>query len=368
MNNNAAPSGVVPVELDRRARMPLNERRWARWLLAVGAGTAAYAGVRRARQLLTVAPSLRTPALIPPVTYNSATTPVFRRLQAMAPAPHVPPSLRLTERWVPSQAGQPAVRLVTLERAASSNAKPAVLWLHGGGHVVGTPEQDMTLLTRMLERLDVLIVCVDYRLAPEHPFPAALNDACAAFDWLAEHAGELSVDPTRLAIGGASAGGGLAAAVVQRVVDLGTTRPAFQLLMYPMLDVLTTRRKKRSNVGNFVWTTSSNRFGWNSYLGRGATSRESAPYAVPAWRHELAGLPPAWIGVGTLDLFHDEDVEYGQRLRAAGVDCEILIVDRAYHAFDIFASNAGVTRGFYEAMFRSLERGLGMTQPQAVSA
>lgn len=243
-----------------------------------------------------------------------------------------------------------------------------MLWLHGGGHVVGTPEQDIIVLTRMLERLDVLIVCVDYRLAPEHPFPAALDDACAAFHWLAEHADELSVDPTRLAIGGASAGGGLAAAVVQRVVDLGKIRPAFQLLMYPMLDVLTTRRKKRSDVGNFVWTTSSNRFGWNSLLGRGPTSRESAPYAVPAWRHELAGLPPAWIGVGTLDLFQDEDVEYGERLRTAGVDCEIIIVDRAYHAFDIFAPEAVMTREFHDAMFRSLARGFGLTQSQAVSA
>ena len=278
----------------------------------------------------------------------------------MAPTPDVAPGIRVTKRWVPPQAGQPAVRLVMLERAASSSPRPALLWLHGGGYVVGAPEQDMTLLTRMLERLNVLIVCVEYRLAPEHPFPAALDDACAAYHWLAGHAAELSVDPSRLAIGGASAGGGLAAAVVQRVADLGTTTPAFQVLAYPMLDVLTTHKNKGSGIGNFVWTPRSNRFGWGSYLGRCPTGGDIAQYAVPASRHDLTELPPAWIGVGTLDLFHDEDVEYGERLRTAGVDCEIFIVDRAYHVFDIFAPDAVVTRKFHDAMFRCLERGFAL--------
>lgn len=332
---------------------------WHRWLLAAGVGTLAVAGLRRASRYLAIEPSLRTLALLPPLTYSPLTTLIIRRLQSISPTPEIAPSIRSTERWVPPQGDIPAVRLVILERAASTGPRPALLWLHGGGHVVGTPEQDIGLLSRMLEQLDVLVVGVDYRLAPEHPFPAALDDACAAFDWIAAHADELRVDPNRIAVGGASAGGGLAAATVQRVVDAGGARPAFQLLMYPMLDALTAERKTPDGVGIFVWTPRSNRFGWRSYLGRHAPGGTPA-YAVPAWQSDLTAMPATWIGVGTLDLFHGEDVEYGRRLAAAGVDCEVVVVDRAYHAFDLFAPDAPPTRTFLAGMFQSLGRGLGL--------
>ena len=194
---------------------------WHRWLLPAGAGTVAIAGLRRASRLLAVEPSLRALALLPSLTYSPITTPIVRRLQSMAPTSKIAPGIRSTERWIPSRGDAPAVRLVIFERAASTGPRPGLLWLHGGGHVVGEPEQDVGLLSRMLGQLDVLVVSVDYRLPPEHPFPAALDDACGAFDWIAANADVLRVDPDRIAVVGANAGGGLAAATVQRIVDAG---------------------------------------------------------------------------------------------------------------------------------------------------
>ncbi len=192
---------------------------------------------------------MRTPTLLLPMTMSTPTMRIFRGLQALTPAPAVPAGLRATEHWIPQDGDAPAVRVVSFERRVTSKPRAAMLWLHGGGFVCGRPEQDMALVARMLERLDVLIVSVDYRLAPEHPFPAPLDDAYAILAWLAAHAADLATDPDRIVVGGQSAGGGLAAALVQRTVDHGPVRLIFQLLVYPMLDVATTRRHEHDLSG-----------------------------------------------------------------------------------------------------------------------
>lgn len=332
----------------------------AGWSLAAGVGALAFAGLRRARRLAAVPPELRSPALLVPMTTSARTLPLFRKGQALAPKPKLPGNVRVAEHRLPGTSGEAGVRVLTFERSApTADGRPAMLWLHGGGYVMGEPEQDMALMGRILDRLDMVIVSVEYRLAPEHPFPAALDDAHVALTWLAERAPELRVDPARVAVGGQSAGGGLAAALVQRAIDQGPIRPAFQLLIYPMLDALTTRRREFGRQVQFVWTPASNRFGWRSYLGRDPQQGDYPAYAVPARRSNLSGMPPAWIGVGTLDLFHDEDVAYGRRLAEAGVACDLCIVEGGYHAFDLFRPGAAPSRKFQDAMITALSGGLG---------
>ncbi|GAA1461783.1 alpha/beta hydrolase [Williamsia maris] len=222
----------------------------------------------------------------------------------------------------------------------------ALLWIHGGGYVIGSAAQDDPICARFARELGITVAAVDYRLAPDHPFPAPLDDCLAALSWLAA---QPTVDANAIAIGGASAGGGLAAALAQRVHDLGEIRPAFQLLVYPMLDDRTASAEKSDIREHRLWSARSNVFGWSSYLGD--TDRAAA---VPARRPDLAGLPPAWIGVGGNDLFHDEDLTYAQRLRDAGVACETTVVPGAFHGFDALAPRAAVSREFFAAQCAAL--------------
>lgn len=213
--------------------------------------------------------------------------------------------------------------------------RPGILWIHGGGLVVGTARQDDRLCARTAARLDAVVVSVDYRLAPEHPYPAAIDDVFAGWQWLLAHAGDLGVDAARLAIGGESAGGGLAACLVQRVHDGGGTQPVAQWLFAPMLDDRTAADVGRDARNHFVWNNSANRFGWSAYLEHPPGSETAPPYAVAARREDLRGLPPTWIYTTDIELFHDEVVDYATRLRSAGVPTELLTVPAAPHAFEL---------------------------------
>ncbi|WP_422742983.1 alpha/beta hydrolase [Mycobacterium sp. WMMD1722] len=225
---------------------------------------------------------------------------------------------------------------------------PALLWIHGGGYIIGTAAQDDELCRRFSRELGITVVSVDYRLAPEHPYPVPLEDCYRALIWLTALP---SVDADRVAIGGASAGGGLAAALALLARDRGEVSPAAQLLVYPMIDDRTVDRDDLDNPGHRLWNQSSNRFGWTAYLGDADRN-----VAVPARREDLAGLPPAWIGVGTLDLFHDEDLAYAERLRAAGVPCEVEVVQGAFHGFDGVVPKADVSQNFFRSQCAALRQ------------
>lgn len=226
---------------------------------------------------------------------------------------------------------------------------PAVLWIHGGGYVVGTPEFEAAGTGRLASNLGVVAVSADYRLAPEHPFPAGLDDCMAALRWMLANADDLGIDPTRVAVVGASAGGGLAAAVAQRCHDEGIGLRA-QVLVYPMLDDRSTLRGDHQGQGRFAWRPESNAFGWTAYLGRAPRWSDAPEYAAPARRLDLVGLPPAWVGVGDLDVFHDEDVDYAARLKAAGVPTELVTVPGMYHGADGVKPNAPSMREFRASM------------------
>lgn len=236
-------------------------------------------------------PELRRSArLLPRQIITPVTLPLLRRTS------------RLMWRKAPSDAevltlaSGVTVRLFRPSDAASG-AGPALLWIHGGGYVIGEAAQDDLLCRRFATELGATVVSVDYRLAPEHPYPTPLEDCYAALRWMAKLP---SVDPDRVAIGGASSGGGLAAALALLARDRGEIPLAAQLLVYPMIDDRTVHRSGLDNPGHRLWNQTSNRFGWRAYLGDADPT-----VAVPARRDDLAGLPPAWIGVGTLDLFHD---------------------------------------------------------------
>jgi acetyl esterase/lipase len=225
--------------------------------------------------------------------------------------------------------------------------RPALLWLHGGGFVYGTPLQDDRFCAVTARDLGVVVVSVGYRLAPEHPFPAAVDDGFAAWAWLRSGAAAaLGADPARIAVGGQSAGGGLAACVVQRIHDAGDGDPAAQWLFSPMLDDRTAALRELDGVRHPVWTNALNRIAWGAYLGAPPGGDALPAYAAAARRTALAGLPPAWIGVGSIDLFHDETLAYAAALRAAGVGCTLDVVPGAPHGFESWAVGTATARAY----------------------
>ena len=220
---------------------------------------------------------------------------------------------------------------------------PGVLSIHGGGLVSGLAALNDRAARRMAEKLGALVASVEYRVAPEHPYPAALDDCYSALQWLIARG---DIDQRRVLVVGASAGGGLAAALTLRWLDAGHDL-AGQVLVYPMLDDRTVQRSRAT--GARGWTPQDNAFGWRSYLGCEPGEDGVSAFAAPARRTDLSGLPPTWIGVGTADLFHDEDVDYANRLRAAGVLTQLEVVAGAFHGFDVAGSHTSIARRFTES-------------------
>lgn len=228
---------------------------------------------------------------------------------------------------------------VTRPRSGTTPA-PGLLWLHSGGYVVGNHRIHDLLLRRWCDAHGLVIVSVDYRLAPEHPYPAPLDDCYAALQWVAANAGDLGIDLARLGVGGSSAGGGLGAALTLLARDRGEIPLAFQLLLAPMLD--DRQRTASSQWPVPVWDPASNTTGWRAYLGA-SYGGDVEPYAAPARATDLAGLPPACIVVGGVDGFLDECVDYAQRLIHAGTTCELHVYPGGPHGFISLAPNSALT-------------------------
>ncbi len=230
--------------------------------------------------------------------------------------------------------GPVSVRLFTPVGGDPALAHPALLHLHGGGYVMGSAAGGDAEKAALAAELACVIASVEYRLAPESPHPGPVEDAYAALRWLHEDAALLGIDRARIAVGGESAGGGLAAALALLARDRGAIGLVFQHLMYPMLDDRTVTAEPHPFTGELVWTRDDNRFAWTALLGGEPGGPDVSPYAAPARATDLSGLPPAFIAVGTLDLFIDEDIDYARRLIRAGVPTELHVFPGAYHAFD----------------------------------
>ena len=244
--------------------------------------------------------------------------------------------------------------------APGETGRPALLHIHGGGMVIGSAKSMQQAPSGMAAALGIPVASVEYRLAPDHPFPAPQQDCYTALTWLAAHAGELGVDAARIGITGESAGGGLAAATALMARDLGGPALAAQFLTYPMLDHRTGSGDcpyGNPITGEFVWTRLHNQFGWECLRGDYGADDAHKGWFSPALADDLSGLPPTWIGTGSLDLFLDEDLDCALRLVKAGVPVELHSYPGAIHAFNAIAeapTAKAFTRDLLGAMARML--------------
>jgi len=262
------------------------------------------------------------------------------------------------DRFAPGTQGGPPVR-VRIYRADDQSSKlPALYWIHGGGYVMGDIDMDDRLMKQMVKRIGCVAASVDYRLAPEHPFPTPVEDCYTGLKWLFAHADELGVEPARIAIGGPSGGGGLTAGLGLLARDRKEVQVAYQLLIYPMIDDRNATAAAHAITDSRVWNRESNRLGWKAYLGRDGGGADVSPYAAATRATDLSNLPPTYISVGTLDLFVDENIDYAQRLIQAGVPTELHVYPGAFHGFDMFAPSARVSKQFKADRDNALKRAL----------
>lgn len=261
---------------------------------------------------------------------------------------------------VPGRNGAPDVPCHLFIPADRSGTSGGYLHIHGGGYVLGDAAMSDPSNRSIAAALGVVILSVDYRLAPETRWPGAVEDCYAALGWLHANAERLGIDPQRIAIGGESAGGGHTASLALVARDRGEYPICHQHLIYPMIDDRTgSTEPALPFTGEFVWTAGSNAYGWSALLGHPAGTGEPPLHAVPARTEDLAGLPPTFIGTGALDLFVGENLDYSRRLIAAGVPTELIVAPGAYHGFNGFAPDAPVSRTFNEASLAALGRAIG---------
>lgn len=231
----------------------------------------------------------------------------------------------------------------------SKKKRAALLWIHGGGYMLGAAAMDDKSCADFAKNHDLAIVSVDYRLAPTHPFPTPLDDCFYAWQWLQQNAKDLGVNPERVLIGGQSAGGGLAAALAQRIYDSAETQPIGQVLLCPMLDDRTAIRPDIKPRQHKFWNKNNTYGGWQAYLSQDPGASQTPEYAVPARRENLGGLAPAWIGVGDVDLFFDESKFYSERLQQANVPCHFEVAAGGPHGFERLRPLATISRRYMDS-------------------
>lgn len=235
---------------------------------------------------------------------------------------------------------------------------PAIYWIHGGGMIVGSVEGDDIYCETLANETQVIVLSIDYRLAPENGSATPVEDAFTGLQWAVEHAGLLNIDPERVAVAGGSAGGGLAAGVAMLARDRRGPRILFQHLLYPMLDDRETTISSQEFPGIPSWSPENNRFAWQCLLGPAVGTSEVSPYVAPARMPDLAGLPPTLIQVGELDTFRDEDIDFAARLMQAGVRTELHVYPAAYHAWDVYNPAARLTVQAYRDRNEAFRRAL----------
>jgi len=259
----------------------------------------------------------------------------------------------VTDALDPGTPGGPPVALRVHRPDAAPSPAPALYWIHGGGMVMGAAVYDDAHCAAMAAASGCVVIAAEYRLAPEHPFPAPLDDCFAGYLWLVEHAAALGLDAARIAVGGASAGGGLAAGLALRARARQAPAPVWQMLIYPMLDDRHATASSRAVNDTRIWNRAANALAWRAYLG-GAGPVD--PEAAPARAGDLSGLPPAYVAVGDCDMFLDEDVAYAQRLMRDGTPTELHVFPGMFHGSELFAPEAAVSRTFVAVRDAALKR------------
>ncbi len=235
-----------------------------------------------------------------------------------------------------------------------SGTLPGIYYIHGGGMILGDVASEDTSASLLCDQIGAVVISVEYRLAPEDPYPAPVEDCYAGLAWTAHNAGRLGLDPGRLAVYGGSAGGGLTVAATLLARDRGIPAVRFQMPVYPMIDDRNQTPSSREILDIGIWDRSGNIEAWKWYLG------DSKPdqYAAPARAQDLSGLPPTYIDVGAVDLFRDEDIAFAARLLQAGVPTELHVDPGAYHAAEILAPESALSQRIWERRIDALRRAL----------
>ncbi|MGP4091669.1 alpha/beta hydrolase [Streptomyces sp. KR55] len=265
------------------------------------------------------------------------------------------------DRLVPGPEGAPEVSLLICRPVtpATSGPLPVIYHIHGGGMVLGDNRTGVDVPLAWAKDLDAVMVSVEYRLAPEHPYPAAVDDVLAGLLWTTEHAEEIGGDPEQIVIAGASAGGGLTAALALLLRDRKGPQPIAQVLMCPMLDDRNDTPSAHQMEGLGVWDRTANETGWTALLGDRRGGPDVPPYAAPARTEDLSGLPPAFLDVGSAETFRDEVVTYASRIWQAGGAAELHVWPGGFHGFDGFAPQAAISQAARAAHLQWLRRILG---------
>ncbi|MFL6562562.1 MAG: alpha/beta hydrolase [Bacillus sp. (in: firmicutes)] len=253
-------------------------------------------------------------------------------------------NVSIYDRNIPGSESNLEVRVRIYEPKDKHERLPGLLWIHGGGYVIGTPEDNDVLCQQFVTDANCVVVSVDYRLAPEDPYPAGLEDCYASLKWFSENAGELGVDPSRIGVAGASAGGGLTAALALLARDRKGPELCFQMPLYPMIDDRNNTPSSLEITGNMIWNHDLNEKGWTMYLNGANRTANVSEYAAPARAADLAGLPYTYTCVGQLDPFRDETLQYVTRLSQAGVDVEFHLYPGCYHGFEGLTPNAAISQ------------------------
>jgi acetyl esterase/lipase len=277
------------------------------------------------------------------------------------PTPERLADVPVREQMIPGPNGAPDVKLYVIN-ARAGTSRPGILHTHGGGYILGTAATDIRRLQGLARELDCVIVSVEYRLAPETDYTGSMEDNYAGLRWMYGNAVQLGLDRARIAVTGESAGGGHAALLAITARDRGEIPIAFQALVYPMLDDRTGGvAKVPPHIATVGWSASENQYGWRAFLRRQPGTDEVPARAVPARTKGLAGLPPAFIEVGGIDLFVSEDIEYARRLNEAGVPTELLVIPGAFHGFDQLAPESPQAEQFIRAKVEALRRAFART-------
>jgi acetyl esterase/lipase len=281
----------------------------------------------------------------------------LREMLAQYPHPPLPEGVTTVDRTVAGVDGNEIPIRVYSRPRQDGAPVPAVLFIHGGGFVVGDLDTEHAGAASTVDALGVVVVSVDYRLAPEHPFPSGLEDCYAALLWLAKESGELGVDAERIAVFGQSAGGGLAAGLALLARDRGGPSLCFQLLGIPELDDRLETPSMVAFTETPMWNRPSAERSWRYYLGEGANG-DTSPYAAPARAEDLSGLPAAYVSTSEYDPLRDEGIIYALRLLQAGVSVELHQFAGTFHGSTILP--AEVSRRQQAEMTDALRRGLGL--------
>lgn len=297
-------------------------------------------------------PSTMTPSMIDSMRVVQTSRPVDEIIAGRA--------IVHSERTIPGPIGAPDIVLSIFRRPDHVEGGPGIYHVHGGGMIMGDRHHGIDVALEWVELMDAVVVSVEYRLAPEHPDPALVDDCYAGLAWTAAHAEELGFDARRLLIVGGSAGGGLAAGVALMARDKGTPALIGQVLIYPMLDDRNETISSHQIIGEGVWDRGSNDTGWDALLGERRRTDKVSIYAAPARAKDLSGLPPTFIEVGSAEVFRDEDVAYASGIWAAGGQAELHVWPGGFHGFDLTAPQAALSVIARETRTRWVRRTLGV--------